>query len=56
MLRKFGDIPDVLAAIAPRQVLAAAPQGKLPQSLASVQISEKRFTAEPEVLVKWLKE
>jgi dienelactone hydrolase len=54
MLRDFGDIPDVLAAIAPRKVLAAGCRGKLPKPLASVQMSEKAFSSEPDQFVKWL--
>jgi dienelactone hydrolase len=54
LLRDYGDIPDVLAAVAPRPVFASACSGKLEPSMASVRLSDKRFTAEPQVLVDWL--
>ena len=54
MLRDFGDIPDVLAEISPRQVLAAAPRGALGRPLPSVQVTEGRFTTEPKRLLDWL--
>src|SRR5262249_50747064 len=54
LLRDFGDIPDVLAAVAPRPVLAAACVGKLDKPIASVHASEKRFSAEPQMFLDWL--
>jgi len=54
LLRDFGDIPDVLGAVAPRPVLAAACVGKLDKPIASVHASEKRFSAEPQTFLDWL--
>jgi dienelactone hydrolase/pimeloyl-ACP methyl ester carboxylesterase len=54
MLRDYGDIPDVLAEISPRQVFAAAPRGTLGRPLPSVQVTDARFTAEPKRLLDWL--
>jgi hypothetical protein len=54
LLRDYGDIPDVLAAIAPRPVFAAACVGKLDKPIASVHASEKRFSAEPQLFLDWL--
>jgi cephalosporin-C deacetylase-like acetyl esterase len=54
MLRDFGDIPDVLAQIAPRQVLLANPREKPAFSLRSVKIMEERLIPNPERLLEWL--
>jgi hypothetical protein len=56
LLRDLGDIPDVVASIAPRKALVAAGVGEdAPyQAAASITISEKRFTADPRVLTEWL--
>jgi hypothetical protein len=54
LLRDYGDLPDVLAAIAPRPVLGSACTGKLPRDMASVRLTEKKITAEPQVFVDWL--
>jgi hypothetical protein len=54
MLRDFGDIPDLLKALAPRKVLAAACHGKLDPEINNVKVSDKGFTANPEVLIKSL--
>ena len=55
MLRDFGDIATVLALVAPRRVLAAAPIGKPDQKLASLDQTDKRFSTDPAVLLDWLK-
>lgn len=55
LLRDFGDISAVLAAVAPRKVLAAAPVGKPDRSVANLDRTDKRFTADPAVLLDWLK-
>jgi dienelactone hydrolase len=54
LLRDFGDVGDILAAIAPRRVLAAGMRGKWPRRLPSVHTSAKRFTAEAGLLLRWL--
>jgi dienelactone hydrolase len=54
LLRDFGDIPDVLGAVAPRPVLTAACLGKLDPPMTSVRTSEKRFTADPQLFLDWL--
>jgi dienelactone hydrolase len=55
VLRDFGDISAVLAAAAPRKVLAAAPAGKPDRPVANLDQTDKRFTADPAVLLDWLK-
>jgi dienelactone hydrolase len=55
MLRDFGDIAAVLAAIAPRKVLAAAATGKPDRPVPNLDQTDKRFTADPAVLLDWLK-
>src|SRR5205085_1563277 len=54
MLRDFGDVADVLAAISPRQVLVSAPLGNARPSLPSVIRSRDRFSENPGILVDWL--
>ena len=55
MLRDFGEIAAVLAAISPRQVLAATATGKPDQKLTNLDQTDKRFSANAEVLLDWLK-
>jgi len=55
MLRDFGDIGAVIAAISPRKVLASAPTGKPDQKLANLIESDKRFSANAAILLDWLK-
>jgi hypothetical protein len=54
MLRDFGDIPDVLAEVAPRKVLAAAPRGTLGRPLPSVRVIDEPFTTDPGRFLDWL--
>jgi hypothetical protein len=54
LLRDFGDIPDVLAHIAPRGVLAAACSGKLTRRIDSARLVSDRFTRNVQVLAAWL--
>ena len=54
MLRDFGDIADVLAEVAPREVLAAAPRGDLGRRVPTVRVVEEPFTANPARLLDWL--
>ena len=54
LLRDFGDIKDVLAAIAPRRVLVSAGIGTLAEPLPGVQRVEGSFSASPRVLSEWL--
>ncbi len=54
MLRDFGDIAAVLAAIAPRKVLATAPTTEPERPVANLTQSDKRLTANPGVLLDWL--
>ena len=49
-----GDIAEVLAAIAPRKVLAATPTGKPDQKLTNLDQTDKRFSADAAVLLDWL--
>lgn len=55
MLRDYGDIPQVVAALAPRKVLAAAATSKPNQPLANLEEADERFSADATVLLKWLK-
>jgi dienelactone hydrolase len=54
LLRDFGDIADVLAAVAPRKVLAAAPREAPGRRLPSVRVIEEPFTTGPGRLLEWL--
>jgi cephalosporin-C deacetylase-like acetyl esterase len=54
LLRDFGDIGDVLAAIAPRKALVAAGRGKGPAATASLELVEAPFSKQPERLPDWL--
>jgi dienelactone hydrolase len=54
LLRDFGDVDAVLAAIAPRGVLAASPRGELGRRVPHVTVSDKRFTSDAGVLLNWL--
>lgn len=55
MLRDFGDISAVLLAVAPRKVLASAATGKPDRDVANLTQTDKRFSADPAVLLDWLK-
>jgi dienelactone hydrolase len=55
MLRDFGDIAAVLAAVAPRKVLASAATGEPDRKLANVTRSDTRFSSDPAILLDWLK-
>ena len=55
MLRDFGDIADVLAAIAPRKVLVAGTREKWQTRPPSVQVREECFTKKAELLLDWLR-
>jgi hypothetical protein len=56
LLRDFGDVTDVLAAIAPRPVLVAAGVGESSGSHRSLKTAEGRFTADARLLTDWLRE
>jgi dienelactone hydrolase len=56
LLRDFGDMDAVLQTLAPRRLLAAAPRGKLSRPMDHVRESERRFTAEPTLLLDWLRQ
>jgi hypothetical protein len=56
LLRDFGDVADVLAAIGPRRVLAAAGVGELGRGIDSVRGEGEKFTKDPRLLVAWLRE
>jgi cephalosporin-C deacetylase-like acetyl esterase len=55
MLRDFGDIPELLQAIAPRPILLAAPRGQSGQQLPTVRLAERGFSKEPRLLTDWLR-
>jgi dienelactone hydrolase len=52
LLRDFGDVDAVLAAVAPRRVLVAAPPDTARQP--PVPVTERRFTRDPDVFLRWL--
>ena len=54
LLRDFGDVAEVLAAAAPRKVLAAACTGSMSRDVANVRISAESFSTNPEELHTWL--
>ncbi len=56
LLRDFGDIPEVLAEVAPRKVLIAAGAGKLTRKPATAQIVDGRLSTDPRHLTEWLGE
>src|SRR5262249_16863750 len=55
LLRDYGDIDQVLAAIAPRRMLSAAGLGETTQRLSTLQQAEGLFTENPALLTDWLK-
>jgi dienelactone hydrolase len=55
ILRDFGDIGAVLAAIAPRRVLAAASTGDADRKVPNLDRTDRKLTADTGVLVDWLK-
>lgn len=55
VLRDFGDIASILAAVAPRRVLAAAAVGQPERPVANLDETDKRFSADAGVLLEWLK-
>jgi hypothetical protein len=50
----FGDVAEVLAQIAPRQVLAAAGIGELPRRLPNVQTLSRPFSRDAQFLAEWI--
>jgi cephalosporin-C deacetylase-like acetyl esterase len=54
MLRDFGDVVDVLAAIAPRRMLLAAGVGELPRRIPTARVVEKHFSRDPRLLTEWI--
>jgi dienelactone hydrolase len=55
LLRDYGDIDQVLAAIAPRRVLSAAGLGAPGRRLPTLERAEGLFTENPALLTDWLK-
>ncbi len=55
MLRDYGDIDQVLAAIAPRRMLSAGGLGNTAERLPTLQQAEALFTENPVLLTDWLK-
>ena len=56
LLRSFGDVVEVLAAIAPRRVLIAAGVGELPRALTAVTNAKGKFSEDARLLTDWLRE
>jgi hypothetical protein len=55
LLRDYGDIDTVLAAIAPRRMLSTAGLGAMDRRLPTLHQAERRFTENPVILTDWLK-
>src|SRR5262249_16082307 len=55
LLRDYGDIEQVLAAVAPRRMLSAAGLGAPGRRLPTLQRAEGLFTENPALLADWLK-
>jgi hypothetical protein len=55
VLRDFGDIAAVLAACAPRPVLAAAATGDSDRAVSNLTRTDRKFTADAGMLLDWLK-
>lgn len=54
LLKDFGDIDQVITAIAPRKMLSASGLGKMPQRLAPLEQRDGAFTENPALLIEWL--
>jgi cephalosporin-C deacetylase-like acetyl esterase len=54
LLRDFGDVEDVLAAVSPRPLLLGASSGELGRALDGVTVTPLPFSEDPDRLVKWL--
>jgi hypothetical protein len=54
MLRDYGDITDVLSAIAPRRVLVAGISGKPEALIENVTRAENRLSTDGKILLEWL--
>jgi hypothetical protein len=54
LLRRYGDIAQVLAEIAPRRILIAAGIGDALRDNPSVQAVPGRFSRDPRVLTDWI--
>jgi cephalosporin-C deacetylase-like acetyl esterase len=54
LLRDFGDVPEILDAIAPRKVLASPGVGRRQRPIASVTTTERGFVGSPDVLLDWM--
>ena len=55
LLRDFGDVSEVLAAVAPRRVLVAAGVGEIGRGADSVRAVKDRFTKDVRLLTDWLR-
>jgi dienelactone hydrolase len=55
LLRDYGDVDQVLAAVAPRRVLSAAGLGEPGRRLPTLRRTEALFTEEPALLTDWLR-
>jgi pimeloyl-ACP methyl ester carboxylesterase len=55
LLRSYGDVIDVLAAIVPRRVLIAAGVGELPRTLDAVMSVKGKISDDARLLTDWLR-
>jgi hypothetical protein len=55
ILRGYGDVARIVSAIAPRKILVSVATGKLGRPVPNLDQVDQRFTADPQVLLKWLK-
>jgi dienelactone hydrolase len=56
LLREFGDVADVLAQIAPREVLVAGGVGEIPRRPPNVRRHRRRFGNDPRMIAEWIGE
>jgi hypothetical protein len=54
LLEQFGDVPEILAQIAPRKILIAAGRGEIGPRPSSVHALPSRFSEQPRLLADWL--
>jgi cephalosporin-C deacetylase-like acetyl esterase len=54
LLEHFGDVPELLAQVAPRRTLIAAGRGESPRATASIQTLTEPFSGSPRLFTDWL--
>lgn len=54
LLRDFGDVPDVLAQVAPRRVLLSASRDGTGRDAPHLRVAQEAFTRDPQMLIQWM--